>query len=156
MVEKRHAEFPNAPKLKTNVVKNGDVIKFGKIDIDTIFADKLPEFQAYKQSLAQLYNLILANRSELILLYHSFEHVDTEHPFYVNRTVLTTPSLQRYCVLPIEQKKVVHSDEIYGIGEVYLRVMFGIDRKKGKHDRDIAAIRAYIQPFLLPFPSFQT
>ncbi len=108
-----------------------------------------PFFEEYKRKLHSLYNAIfIMPYSEMLLLYHSYERVNPNHPCYTNRTVLTKNS-DRFCVIPVLDNLGVGDDEINGISGLSANLFFRINRSRGKTDRDLKNLEIYVTPPVL-------
>lgn len=112
-----------------------------------------PYFREYREKVHLLYNTLFENVDTMLLLYHSFEHANPNHPLYINRTVLTGNS-NRFCVMPVLDNLGISAEEINGISELSVRFYFRVNPRRSKTDCDLEHLEVYATPFV--FRSFRS
>jgi hypothetical protein len=103
-------------------------------------------YRDFKEASHKL-NQVVASDGSMNILYHTLEHTNHEHPFYVNRTVLSSNS-ERVCIIPTHGQLGISADEIDGISELRVRFYLRINPYKGKSNTDLSNLEVYIAPLI--------
>jgi len=102
-------------------------------------------FHNYRKTVLELGEVVVANQNTMHILYHTFEDTNPNHPFYVNRTVLSSTS-NRVCFVPTHGELGLGAEDISGISELAVRFMFRINSKSGNSNINLSNIEIYITP----------
>lgn len=103
-------------------------------------------YRDFKEASHKL-NQVVASDGSMDILYHTLEHTNPDHPFYVNRTVLSSNS-ERVCIVPTHGQPGISSEEINGISELRVRFYLRINPHKGKSNTDLSNLEVYIAPLI--------